>query len=286
LNRLKRSAGITLIELIVSLVISSILIAAIYRVLVFQEKVYNAQERIADMQQNLRVAAYQIVRDVRMAGCGGKNENTAGENDIIGAFGDVNGFPFIINPVNELTVDGITHDQITVVAAYDEIAKVEGNVSKGANSFSVNYVSSKRFNSDRKRYLCLNGRDLYVVVGVHEDLITLQDPVAEDYAAGEPVYLVSAVTYGLKMDPSRKVPVLFRNDNKGAGRQAVAENIENLQFRYLLSGDPGSMVDAPSNHKDIRGVEITITARPFFEGDGIRNRTCSTFVNLRNSGDP
>jgi len=60
--------GLTLIELLIVLVISSILIAASYQTFISQQKSYTLQEQVVDTQQNLRGAMDLIVRYVRMAG--------------------------------------------------------------------------------------------------------------------------------------------------------------------------------------------------------------------------
>lgn len=67
-NRKKRKAGFTIIELMVTLSISSILIAAAYRTFSAQQKVYHVQNEVMEMQQGVRVAMDILVRDIRMAG--------------------------------------------------------------------------------------------------------------------------------------------------------------------------------------------------------------------------
>jgi len=67
---LKRNDGTSLIEILISLVISSILIAALYRTFTSNQKTYTVQEQVVDMQQNLRMAADRVVKEIRMAGFG------------------------------------------------------------------------------------------------------------------------------------------------------------------------------------------------------------------------
>jgi type IV pilus assembly protein PilW len=67
--RLKKKDGFTLIELMVALVISSIVIAAIFMTFNSQHKSYVVQDRVSDMHQNIRAAMYFIEREIRMAGC-------------------------------------------------------------------------------------------------------------------------------------------------------------------------------------------------------------------------
>jgi prepilin-type N-terminal cleavage/methylation domain-containing protein len=303
-NFFKISRGVTLIELLIALLISSILIAGIYRVFIYHQRTYTTQEQVADMQQNVRAAINKMIREIRMAGFGGKNENTNGNNDIINAFGNVNGFTNIINPENDVTEDGITHDRITVVAAYRQVGTLAANVNAGANSFSVNYTISGRLDNDKEKYVCLSGRHNYEIVPTAGNLITLAGVATlnENHLAGEPVFLVEAITYGLRKDKNG-VPVLFRNSNTNPlsspgndiGKDSVAENIENLQFKYVLVCSPQPCVppevDSPLNPLDIRAIRVTITARTQMsdpqlkEGGGYRRRTINTYIDLRNLRD-
>jgi prepilin-type N-terminal cleavage/methylation domain-containing protein len=60
--------GITLIELLIALVISGVIVAAIYRMFVSQTRSYTVQDQVAEVQQNVRNAMELLVRDIRMAG--------------------------------------------------------------------------------------------------------------------------------------------------------------------------------------------------------------------------
>jgi prepilin-type N-terminal cleavage/methylation domain-containing protein len=288
-NIFKNSKGVTLIELIIALVLSAILTGGIYRAFIHQQKSYTTQEQVADMQQNVRVGINRMVREIRMAGFGGKNENINGNNYIITVFGNVNGFTYIINAENDVTVDGITHDRITVVSAFDQIAKVAEDVTMGNNTLKITYTGGTKFDGVRI-YMCINGRNNYEVVPTSGSTLTLANVATlnEDHFKDEPVFLVRAITYGLKKD-SKGVPVLFRDSNVGGGDQPVAEYIEGLQFRYVLVDT--TEVDVPANPKDVRGVRITIQARTKMsdpqlkDGEGFRRRTLTTYVDLRNLRD-
>ena len=65
-----KNRGVTLIELLVALVISSILIAAFYRLFISQQQTYSVQEQVTDMQQNARVGINRMMSEIRMAGFG------------------------------------------------------------------------------------------------------------------------------------------------------------------------------------------------------------------------
>jgi type IV pilus assembly protein PilW len=64
----KKSAGFTLVELLVAIALLGVVMGAIYSIFNSQRKSYLAQEQITEMQQNLRVAMYMMTREIRMAG--------------------------------------------------------------------------------------------------------------------------------------------------------------------------------------------------------------------------
>ena len=303
-NFFKKSKGVTLIELLIALVISAILIAGIYRTFIHQQKTYATQEQVADMQQTVRVAINRMVREIRMAGFGGKNENTNGSNDIINIFGNVNGFTNIINPVdNAPRGDNVGNsDEVTVVGAFERLGRLDQNANGGDPTITIIYDDAgKKFDTGAKMYLCIDGRDNYVVTGEAGNVLTINPTLRRTYTVRDgagvliqpdtPVFLVRAVRYGLRVD-GNGVPVLFRDLYPNTGisqRQSVAEYIEDLQFRYVLADT--TEVDVPGNPRDIRGVRITIQARTRMsdpelkEGGGFRRRTLNTYVDLRNQRD-
>ena len=69
--------GITLIELMVTLVISGIVIAGIYRVFIAQTRAYSVQDQVVEVQQNVRGTMELLLRDLRMAGHDDDHPNSA-----------------------------------------------------------------------------------------------------------------------------------------------------------------------------------------------------------------
>jgi type IV pilus assembly protein PilW len=60
--------GFTLVELLVSMSIGMVLLAAVTTTFMSQTRIYNAQEQVNEMQQNARGALDIITREVKMAG--------------------------------------------------------------------------------------------------------------------------------------------------------------------------------------------------------------------------
>ena len=64
------SKGLTLIELLIGVCLSSIVVLALYGILTSQNRTYALQDDASTMQQNLRVALESMARNIRMGGFG------------------------------------------------------------------------------------------------------------------------------------------------------------------------------------------------------------------------
>jgi type IV pilus assembly protein PilW len=60
--------GFTMVELVVGLAISLILMGIAVKIFLVQQKAYNVQGQLSEMQQNIRAATDMIVRETKMAG--------------------------------------------------------------------------------------------------------------------------------------------------------------------------------------------------------------------------
>lgn len=60
--------GFTLIELMITLAMTGIIVAAVYSVYTVQSRAYGKQEQVADLQQTLSAAVFLMTQDIRMAG--------------------------------------------------------------------------------------------------------------------------------------------------------------------------------------------------------------------------
>ena len=78
LHILTKKEGFTLSELLVAMVISAVVMAAIYSSYYSQQRSYLVQEQVAAMQQNLRGAMFYMEKEIRMAGCDPTRNANAG----------------------------------------------------------------------------------------------------------------------------------------------------------------------------------------------------------------
>ena len=66
----RSEAGFSLIEVMSALVILAIALTAVFATFISQQKSFTTQNRVAELQQNLRQAVEYMSRDIRMAGYG------------------------------------------------------------------------------------------------------------------------------------------------------------------------------------------------------------------------
>jgi len=270
--------GLTLIELLIVLVISSILIAGIYRTFIHQQHTYTVQEQVVDMQQSVRIGINQMVREIRMAGFGRTDD------EILKNGGGVEGYEHVINPDN---------GSITFVSGLRQLGTVMEHTGSGEKSIKVTNASS--FDGLKKSYISINGTESHRIHSIVGDQINFHDmgkskfgQLKENHVPGEPVFLVMAVTYSLGLSDGKMC--LLRDENLGDGPQPVAENVEFLQFTYTLADGTVFVDTVPKGDRDnIRMVQVSIRARtdrPDPElrggGDGLRRRTLTSNIQLRN----
>ncbi len=278
---LKRN-GVTLIELLIALVISSILVAGLYRTFLGQQKTANVQEQVIDMQQNARLAIQRMMREIRMAGFGNIS-------DVLPLNAHDGPFNSTITPGDGVNGVGQNDDRITIIGAFERISTLKSDVPSGTNVIELQGYGSE-FNTANKKYLSIGGIEAMGITDVTGNTITFGGSLKNSYPAGTSVYKIEAITYSLNWDPNHPTrPILRREDNtNGGGAMGLADNIENLQFHYLLAD--GTESDAPANPANVRVVQVTITARtkdpdPTYKGgDGYRRRQIVSNIQVRNMG--
>ncbi len=267
---LNNKNGVTIIELLIALVISALLVAALYRTFVGQQKTYIVQEQVVDMQQNVRVAINKMMREIRMAGFGGIDS-------VLNLTGGVNGF------TQPITAAPTT---ITIVGGFEQIRRDNGDpiviASTSGNQITLNYATDE-FDRANHQFISIGGVESNTVQSRSVKTLTLDQPISFNHPPGTPIFKIQAITYSVGTSGGK--PALLRNENTGGGNQPLADNIENIQFEYFDSN--GSLTTDPAN---IRVVRVTVTARtdrldPDFKGgDGFRRRTIASNIYVRNMG--
>ena len=273
---LKKEKGITLIELMVALLISSLLLAALYRTFVGQQKTFVVQEQVVDMQHNVRAAIGRMMTEIRMAGFG----NISAVLPVTYTTGTFN---------NVLNLNTPTAGALTIVSAVGGTSTLTIEGGSGQTQIVVSSLTDGQgnglFDTGNRKYISIGGLESHRITSIDGGTrtITLDSPLSFYHPVGTPLYSIRALTYQVASVDG--VSTLLRDENLGEGTQPQADNIENLQFSYLdASGNP------TVNPANIRIARVSLTARAerqdpdLNNGDGYRRRQIASSIHIKNMG--
>ena len=184
---LKNINGFTLVELMVSMSIGMVILAAVTTTFMSQTRIYNAQEQINEMQQNARGVLDIISREVKMAGYkpsgGGFNGVTYSTTQLmVQADLDSNG---------AISTGSTANEQITY--AYDSAnEQINRAVGSGSAQILAEHITAFTFS-----YLDSTGAATTVTANIRQVSITITATTAKpdpNYTSngGYRTYIVSA----------------------------------------------------------------------------------------------
>lgn len=267
----KENRGLTLIELLVALVISAVIIAALYRTFVGQQKTYTVQEQVVDMRQNVRGAISNMMRELRMAGFGGVGMVLP---ITIGSGLDA------VTCQNVVNANMPSTGWITVVTALTSSSStLTATVSTNPPSIAVSSLTDTNgtvlFDINMKKYISIGGVESNTITSIDtvNNELTLKERLIYKHPANTRVYPVRAISYRAGV----------RDENTGGGPQPTAENIESVQFEYLDAQGITATSDAAVQMIRVRVTAKTDMVDPEYKsGDGYRRREISSNIQLRN----
>jgi len=288
----RKDRGVTLIELLIALVLSSILIFVLYRTFIRQHKTYVVQEQVFDLQQNARAMMARMVREIRMAGFGRiAGEHVPGVGYVSRIlpvqFRNTNGT--VINYPNVLNRDQPSPGWLTIVTAVNSpslSAHLIGSSSRYEITVDrVNYERNRTlFDEGNKRYISIDGVESNAITDIAEETVDgktryhliLQHPLEYNHRPNALVYPITAVSFQIQ---GREEP--------GESRQPIAENIKELTFEYFSTDG-----EATASDEDIRMIRVAVTAEtsmgdPDFKDNirdnkGYRTRQMASNIQIRN----
>jgi type IV pilus assembly protein PilW len=272
--------GFTLIELMISIVISSVIVAAGYTVLTTTHRATISNERAVGTQQNIRVAMELIARDIKQAGFG---MPVAPNTPVGGTAGNCapGGTSAAIRPVDNNSAIPLTAvndtgaDTISLVVPRTNPTNgaIPGWVlssaapSGGAGSFNtitlsgtaVTEMQNEGMQNGSGAYVSLGGVVTVPVTSSSGATITLGSPTYApiNFPAGTQVYLLQCVTYQVATGAANcgsAGPCLTRTVDSGTAATvttSLVDGVEDLQFAYgcdgcnttINAGVPNSVID-------------------------------------------
>jgi len=266
LARTTNSKGVTFLEIMVALGITSFVTAAIFRLYVTQHQNYLVQDDITEVQQNARASIDQLGRTIRMAGYG--------------------------TPVGLDPLQPFNTNSDTIILAYREDGCQTNVAVSLANGTSPLVCGSAVdcFNAGQWVYIYhpdSGGSEWFQISSVDPATNTIfhvSDPLSTAFAQDAIIVTMKEVKFYVDTMTTPSNPTLMVQ-NRGQAPIIFADNIVDLQFRYKMKN--GMTLDEPLLVEDVREVLITITGRsknPNVEdtNNPYKFRTFNTTVGLRN----
>jgi type IV pilus assembly protein PilW len=305
-------AGFSLVEVMAALVILAIAMTAVFATFISQQKSFTVQNRVAEIQQNLRQAVEYMSRDIRMAGYG-IPDNVTIPNNVVAAG---------VTSLRSLYAKDNTTgpDQVYILYLFDMDANQPPTTSNNAasNATSITVASANNF-------LAGGGELVLITDGTTADLYETSSGTSgtnmnfrtgstgfngyhgKSYPAGSTVAKARFVRYYIDKTTDSAHPTLMVDRMGGGTTQPVADDIEDLQLTYGIDTNGDGNVDgwtaSPTTYSQIRQVRLQLTARARLPEagwsetrpplgnwtavstpDGYRRRTYDIVIDVRNSG--
>jgi type IV pilus assembly protein PilW len=310
-------AGFSLVEVMSALVILGIAMTAVFATFISQQRSFTVQNRVAEMQQNLRQSVEFMSRDIRMAGYG-IPDNVTVPNNVIAAG---------VTSVRTLYAKDNTTgpDQIYILYLFDMDDNQRSTwntapMGSGAGSVTV----------DNTDGFLPTGELVIVTDGARAELFQTQSKTSTALSFGGSIYQGTATnSYGPGSPPPAQSTVAKARFNRyfidsttdpahpalmvdrmgGDAPQPLADDIEDMQLEYGIDtsapadGIVDSWVAIPATLSQVRQVRLRFVARTRLPEagwaetrpelgnhaagttpDGYRRRTYDIVIDLRNSG--
>jgi prepilin-type N-terminal cleavage/methylation domain-containing protein len=294
---IRKTGGFTIVELLVAMSISLIVMAAIFSTFKSQQDSYVVQSQVSVTQQNLRAALFMITRDIQMAGYFTDKVSGTYPFQVDGEVLDgVTIRPLMYARDNVSGITGVKKDTdiLVIIKGSDTWRKLEAGEyatpgEAGAaylspinnpDEIDLNYISASGHN--KFGFLAkkdLNRAEIFeVAAGGFEFPAGLIDNYSEDDIVGK----VDVIIY--KIEETDSGPTLRRkNLGTDTAWNTIAEDVDDLQFSYILND--GSEIDNPalSDIPKIRAVKVFLLART---DNKIRGYKDPNSYQMRNSVSP
>lgn len=264
-NRQKYTSGLTLVEVMIALVLTGLILAAVYNLFGSQENTQVLVDQLSEMNQNLRIAANSILMDMRSAGYHIEGGTASSGTEVQ------------VNAID--VVDGGTDpDRVTVLYAVPGFETV--GTSTGGTQLSIEegcppVAGATVRTCGQSSPTCFCSGDLVVITdGRISELRQLTSDASRghgevtinsDLVEGEwKIFKASRRTYSVEGTSLR-----VKDENTGI-EQTLVEGIEDLQITPTSANNPSYQ------------VTITARTRKQIPGSGYRKRTITETVKVRN----
>ncbi len=280
----KNNRGFSLVELMVAIVVSTILIAAVSATYIAQNRSYVAQENVTEINTQAKIAIDVMANDIKTAGFGvpaDMNQDAVNGLTTVVSFIDNSDAPDAITVVGGFRMLGTLWPALGAPSTISCAAQ-GAYVPLGSTTVRIDYVDSADiFNTDDKRSISIDGINYATVANVSDTdaTITLDRPLSQDFPlldtdgdgncdTGRPVYVVEDTTFcvdgnGVLHRIRRRADMTTCTPSVTSDDDVLAENIEDLQFAYAVDTDGDGQID------DLNGDGLIDDQDYLISGNGV-----------------
>ena len=296
---MNQKKGFTLVEVMISVVLASILMITFYTLLNNQQKTYNSQDLIVEMQQNVRTVMDTLTRQFRSAGYG---------------------VPTVQNPSEIAVITTATENTITFLVDIDNVkAVLTSDYTAGNTTLSVDTVSDT--SADNYFGNFPTGDTIYITDGSKWESTSVTsssdgslgiNALGNDFSQGSVLHVINTITYAQNPSDHKHSTdadtIKVTRSVDGSTAQPVVDDIDYLEFKYyddsgnqLGNASPYININLSSDEaKSVRKIKVLFVARssradPFYTSSGTYNCgdsyndkyhriTLESEIKLRNAG--
>lgn len=262
----KSESGLSFLEIMIALTITTVVVVAVYRLYLTQHRNYLIQDDVTEIQQNVRASIDELGRNVRMAGFAlpeGLEPIVAFNTDpdtIIINFFNQDCETFLSAPMPQPSAELKCGSDVSCFSEGQWVYIYDPN-DKYGEWFEITHVQQAAMHLQHNTMSLSRAYD--------EDAMIL--------AVTQLKYYIDNVT-----DPENPKFMIKR---VGQEPQIFADNISDMQFTYRMKN--GTVLDQPVLASNIIEILISLTGNSYWKDlestqDTVRSRTFSTSINPRN----
>lgn len=219
LTIVEQTAGFTLIELMIALLLSSIITAMIFTAFRSQEKNYETQEQIIDIQQNLRAALEIMSEELRMAAYNPYDQATVG-------FSEATETKMVFDFVADW--DNIDNDNDGTTDEFTEVLQVTYELSDIDNDGDFDLVRQENDDVSTKTYLAENISRL-------EFFYNLEDGTSSTTLTNDQYDDVRSVQISILAQSAKNINITSNKDTYTTGSGAVWQVLADGYRKFFTS---------------------------------------------------
>lgn len=250
-NSASQQQGMTLVELMISMVISLVLMAGVYQSYLGSRQAYRTQEGLSHLQESARFALAFVTEDIRMAdvwGCVPNSIDLNTRDQVVTSIGSFGYDPTVASAATSgiFGVEGGAgaSDAIFMqgIGSPQGLWSVAVGPSAGTGVSLLSAPPSSLATADNVVISNCGSGNIATVSNISGSAITLDASTLENFDNGAMLYPVHTVSYSIGPGLNGR-PALLRTENGVLPADEIIPNVVQMQIQYN-DGRPAGYVNA------------------------------------------